>query len=182
MFVKDLRPNPENPRTISPEKLDFLKNSLAEYGDLSGIIFNRKTKRLVGGHQRLELFDQKTKIFLENKYPKKTKVGTVAEGYVLLNGERFSYREVEWDSTKEKAANIAANKGAGEWDFEKLSIWVKEIEEKGFNLDLTMFDEQERIQFLAEAEFNPGKESDQGRLDKKKPIECPHCGMEFVPE
>lgn len=34
--------------------------------------------------------------------------------------------------------------------------------------------------FYREPDFQPGSESEQGQLDEKKPIECPHCGKSFV--
>lgn len=179
LFVKDLAPNPKNPRTITPEKLAMLKKALHEFGDLGGFVFNRKTKRLVGGHQRAKIFDAKSKVVVEKKYPKPTKTGTVAEGFVELNGERFKYREVLWDEVKEKADNIAANKGAGEWDQATLTEWMKDLGEFGFDLDLTMFDSVERHGFFYEPKFEPGAEEEQGKLDLKKFVECPHCGKEF---
>lgn len=32
------------------------------------------------------------------------------------------------------------------------------------------------------SDFSPGKEEEQGRLDKKAPVTCPKCGEIFVPE
>src|SRR4051812_43912555 len=116
MQIKNLVPNAENPRTITPAKRAMLKKALLKFGDLSGIVYNRKTKQLVGGHQRREIFDPESVVTITKKFSKPTKTGTVAEGFVEFNGEKFSYREVYWDAHLEKAANIAANKGAGEWD------------------------------------------------------------------
>lgn len=182
MQLKDIKGNPKNPRTASDAKLAMLKKSLAEFGDLSGIVFNRRTKHLVGGHQRKDVLPKDSKITILKKYPKPSKVGTCAEGYITVDGEKYSYREVHWDEVKEKAANIAANKGAGEWDLDQLTNWMKELEGFGFDLDLTMFDEDERLQFFADSNFKPGTEGEQGELDKKSPVTCPHCGEEFVPE
>lgn len=146
--VNLLKPNPKNPRTITDKKLEMLKSSLAEFGDLGAIVFNLKSKQLVGGHQRIKLMSPDAEIIIERKFKKPTPVGTMAEGYVELDGERYKYREVWWDDVKEKAANIAANKGAGEWDMPELSTWLKEIDDFGFDLDLTMFDEDERTKVL----------------------------------
>lgn len=184
MKAKDLTPNERNPRKISEAKLSMLKAALIEFGDLGCIVFNRKTKRLVGGHQRVKTFDSGAQVVIEKKYSKPTKVGTVAEGYVVLNGERFKYREVLWDETREKAANIAANKAAGEFDPIGLSDMLAEIEDLSFDLDLTMFDADERAQYLlrdGDPNFGPGDESDQGQLDRKKPVTCPNCAHEFIP-
>lgn len=150
MEIKDLTPNPKNPRTITDKKLKMLKKSIEEFGDLSGFVFNKNTNRLVGGHQRAKIFDPKTKIIIEKKYESPTKTGTIAEGFAEYEGERFLYREVQWDENKEKAANIAANKGAGEWDLSELSNWMQELDSIKFDLDLTMFDQEERDAFFPE--------------------------------
>lgn len=145
MKIKDLTKNPNNPRTITDAKKSMLVKALARFGDLSGIVYNRKTKHLVGGHQRRDVLDQDAPITILRKYSKPTKTGTIAEGYIQIGTDRFAYREVYWDAHTEKAANIAANKGAGEWDPAKLSEWIKDLNtfDVNFDLDLTMFDSDE---------------------------------------
>ncbi len=173
--MKELRQNPRNPRKITDKKLASLKKSLKAFGDLSGIVYNRRTTQLVGGHQRLlalQEFGIADIIFAE---------GSKDHGFVELNnGERYAYREVDWDESKEKAANIAANKGAGEWDVPKLTEFMLELDLDGFDLDLTMFDEDERKPFLP-VEFKPATEDEQGKLDEKKKVICPECHHEFTP-
>lgn len=145
MKIQDLTKNPENPRTITDAKKRMLLKALRKFGDLSGIVFNRKTQRLVGGHQRRDIFDPSTPIVVAKKYSKPTKTGTIAEGYIEAKGERFVYREVYWDEHTEKAANIAANKGAGEWDPARLKDWIAGLNsfDVNFDLELTMFDPDE---------------------------------------
>ncbi|MCI0563624.1 MAG: hypothetical protein MN733_34560, partial [Nitrososphaera sp.] len=46
---------------------------------------------------------------ITQRYRKPTRTGTVAEGYVIADGERYHYREVNWDEETHAAANIAAN-------------------------------------------------------------------------
>lgn len=149
MKIKELTPNPNNPRKITDDKLTMLKKALVEFGDLSGIVYNRRTKQLVGGHQRSKLFDTDSEITLTKEYPKPTQTGTVAEGFGVLSGERFSYREVDWPKHKEMAANIAANKGAGIWDMPQLGEWLKELNsfDVDIDLNLTMFDDDELSDF-----------------------------------
>jgi hypothetical protein len=141
--LSQLKSNPKNPRRVSDKKLEMLKKTLFEFGDLSGIVFNRKTGQLVGGHQRVKVFSPASKIVITKQYQEPTRAGTVAEGHVEIDGEQFTYREVEWDENKEKAANIAANKGAGEWDFSQLSEWMLELDHINFDMDLTLFDPEE---------------------------------------
>jgi hypothetical protein len=148
MHLSELKPNPKNPRIVTPEKLEMLKRSLAEFGDLSGIVYNKRTRQIVGGHQRASVFDAASVIEITKKYDKPTKTGTIAEGHILVGKERYTYREVNWDEVKEKAANIAANKGVGEWDMTELGSWMKELQSFNFDLDLTMFDADERLKFF----------------------------------
>lgn len=182
--IKDLQFNPENPRTITPEKLSQLKKSVKTYGDLSGFVYNVKTKRFVGGHQRSKVVPPGAQIHITQKLPKPSKVGTTAVGYVEVDGERFSYREVSWDSTFEKGAAIAANRNAGEWDQGLLSDWMRELDDFGMDMELTMFDTDEIEDFLTPTlrkNFDESDETHQTRLDKKKPVVCPECDHEFTP-
>lgn len=50
----DLVPAPYNPRTISPEALAGLQASVERFGLVEPVVWNRRTGRVVGGHQRLK--------------------------------------------------------------------------------------------------------------------------------
>lgn len=126
MKVKDLKANKLNPRKISAEKLDNLKASLAKFGDLSGIVYNRRTNQLISGHQRSKYLKDAT-VHVEIKHEKPTAAMTVAEGHIIIEGERFKYREVDADKTWEMEALLAANKHGGEWDQEVLRLALAEV-------------------------------------------------------
>lgn len=179
MKAKDLAPNPKNPRTITTEKLNQLRKALLEFGDLSGIVFNRASGQLIGGHQRAKNFDEDAAVEYVRKYSRPTKTGTVAEGYVEFNGERYNYREVKWNKDREKAANLAANKSAGEWDLPQVGEWLKELGsfDVNYDLDLTMFDVKELKLFepKPKAAKPPGKKG-YTRLTH----ECPECGHSWT--
>ena len=138
MNLKDLAPNPRNPRTISDDQLTRLAKSLEKFGDISGFVFNRRTGRLAGGHQRGKALPD-APITITREYAEPTRSGTVAEGYVEINGERFSIRFVDWDEQTEHAANVAANKHGGSFDNEKLREIMLELDHHNFDLDLTGF-------------------------------------------
>lgn len=154
MLLKDLKPNPKNPRTITDAKLDQLKKALTEFGDLGGVVYNARTEQLIGGHQRSKLFSENAKVVIERHYDTPTRTGTIAEGYIEFEGERFRYRQVDWDVTKEKLANLAANKGAGDWDQILLAEWFTELGDLDVDLDLSMFDVTEIEELLA-AQVHP---------------------------
>jgi hypothetical protein len=157
--VGDLRPAEYNPRKISPEALKMLARSLAEFGDLSGIIFNRKTGNMIGGHQRAKALDPKWEIVIEDQAAghfdgDKEGGRSLATGYVKTPFGRLVYREVSWSEQKEKAANIAANKHGGDWDIPKLKELLVELNDGSMDLSITGFDEKELqalIDFGAEA-------------------------------
>lgn len=181
--LSSLKPNEKNPRKISEARLAVLKRALSEFGDLSGFVYNRNTKRLISGHQRQKILPPDSEIVIERKFKKPTKTGTLAEGYIESGGERFSYREVSFDEIKEKQATIAANRGGGDWDDEILAEMFQDLSDFGADLDLTLFDEGERNEIFnpeLNHDFMPGSEKDQSKLDEKKKAICPHCGEEFT--
>lgn len=96
--LADLKPASYNPRQIDPVAAQGLAASLSEFGDLSGIVWNKRTGNLVTGHQRVEQL-RKKKAKLE-------------DGAVIVAGERFPVRVVDWPLEKEMAANVAANNAA----------------------------------------------------------------------
>lgn len=138
--VGELTPNKRNPRTITKERQEALRKSVMEFGDLGAVIYNRHTASLVGGHQRISVVPKDAPITIEKTYNPPTKTGTVAEGYIMVNGEKFKYREVNWDKPKEKAAMIAANAHGGEWDPKILMEEMDFLKKVGVDLSLTGVD------------------------------------------
>lgn len=156
MKASDLSPNPKNPRKISKEQLLRLEKSLGELGDLGCIVFNRRTKRLCSGHQRFKIIPKESDIVIEEEFEEPSSVGTVALGYILYRGEKFKYREVDWDETTEMVANLAANKHGGEFDFSILPDVLLELDAANVNWDLTGFELDEIEDILAPHKINEG--------------------------
>lgn len=139
--VGDLNPSDYNPRKITPQELAALKSALEVFGDLGGVVFNRTTGRLVGGHQRVKTLDASWPIKIIIKYPEPTKTGTVAQGHIETPFGDLYYREVEWTEAVEKAANIAANQHGGSWDDAKLKDLLVGLDDGSGLLSLTGFNE-----------------------------------------
>jgi hypothetical protein len=126
--LKDLAPNELNPRKpFSPDELKSFRESLTKFGDLGGIVRNRTTGKLIGGHKRIEAFGAAKSVKVEAVPQPKDAQGTVAHGYVIVDGARFSYREVVWSKDTETAANLAANRWGAEWDWRLVSDALKSI-------------------------------------------------------
>lgn len=141
--LSDLHPNPRNPRTITKTQLDMLSRALAEFGPLDGFVFNRRSGRLVSGHQRARVLPAEAAIIRERTFDKPTKNGTVAEGKVEIAGERFNYREVDWTTAKETAGMVAANQHGGEFS-DKIGDLLRSLG-PGYDLSLTGFDTTELL-------------------------------------
>jgi ParB-like chromosome segregation protein Spo0J len=88
-----------NPRRISVHDLAQLEKSLLAFGCVEPIVWNRRTKTVVGGHQRLELL---------GRYGVKTTPVSV----------------VDLDPARERVLNVALNRTGGEFDDEKLRALV----------------------------------------------------------
>ena len=99
MSIEDLKPAPYNPRRISDDAATGLGYSIAEFGDIGGLVWNATTGHLVCGHQRLAQL--------------KKRGARLADGAVVTSdGGRFPVRVVEWPLPREKAANVVANNPA----------------------------------------------------------------------
>jgi ParB family chromosome partitioning protein len=84
--------------------------------------------------------------------------------------------------TQRKAYVIADNKLAltSSWDAELLSLELEELHSAEFDMALLGFDSMELAQAMGMgADFEPGSEDDQSKLDEKAPIICPACAHEF---
>lgn len=164
--VADLRPSGYNPRTITADQQKMLKGSLEEFGDIGVIIFNRRTGRLIGGHQRSKLLDPNWPIVKEAHDDGK---GTVAKGYIQTPFGHLTYREVDWDEQKEKAANVAANKHGGQFDDDLLAQLLQELNDQGYDMALTGFDDAE-----LKALLDDGKNDNLGEEDPEvEPVPDP---------
>jgi len=119
--VDKLVPADYNPRKdLKPGDPEYekLKRSLSEFGYVEPVIWNQTTGHVVGGHQRL-------KVLIDTGV---TEVECVV---------------VEMNEEKEKALNIALNKISGEWNKEKLSLLISDLQLADFDVSLTGFDAPE---------------------------------------
>ena len=134
----------KNPRQITRQQYDDLQKWLDELGDLSGIVHEVQTDELVGGNMRSSVFDlSQCEVHIVEEYDVPDKQGTIALGYVIWRGHKYSYRQVVWDAEKIERANLIANKAGGDWNFEILANQFDEdvLLSSGFTeFDLGKFD------------------------------------------
>ncbi len=112
-----------NPRTMTPPDLAALRRSMREFGTVEPIICNRRTDRIVGGHQRVR--------------------AAQAEGM-----DRLPVVWVDLDEAGERTLNLALNRIVGRFEEGALADVLRELRELGGDLGLSGFTEGELADLL----------------------------------
>jgi DNA modification methylase len=109
--IKELKPNPKNPRKSTPEQEAQLKKSLEKFGVVEPIVYNKQTGNIVGGHFRVREL---------------RKLGIKEVECVV----------VDLTQEDENELNIRLNANKGDWDWEMLAMeWdADKLEEWGLDL------------------------------------------------
>jgi hypothetical protein len=135
----------KNPRTITKKQFADLQDSLKRLGDLSGVVHDLSSDEIIGGNQRMDVFDLKTaQIELVERLDAPDAQGTVARGWVIWQGQKYTYRAVMWDAKTREEANIRANKAGGDWNMDILAnqFEIPDLIEWGFKpFELGVVDE-----------------------------------------
>ena len=97
MKLQDIHPNPKNPRFLRKEKSEWLEDSLNEFGDLSGYVFN-KGGMIISAHQRWEKIKPKVKaVVVRETFKTPLPDGTIERGHFELNdGTKHDYSVRDW--------------------------------------------------------------------------------------
>ncbi len=128
-----------NPRQLTTEQHQNLKDSIQRFGIVDPIIVNKNKSReniIVGGHQRVRV----------------AKSMNITEVPVL---------EIDLSYEKEKELNVRLNKNTGEWDFDTLAnnFEIESLKEWGFlDTDLDgFFDNDPFDEMLSGSDLSPPK-------------------------
>lgn len=149
-LLSDLRIAADNPRIATAGFHGKLERAMKEFGDLSAIIYNRQTVRLLAGNQRttVAMRDPNAQVIIEHELPEADGYGTVAVGYVLAWGTRYTYREVIWDLKRELAARTIANYLHAETDSEGYGRDVRAVYSEDKDLAELMLRETKDLESL----------------------------------
>lgn len=110
--------NPRKKLKAGDKAYERLKQSILTFGYIDPLIYNIRTQRLVGGHQRLQILKD-------------------------LGEEKVQVSMVDLSEIDEKDLNIRLNKISGEFDPDSLAAVVQELEEAGVQYEDLGFDDQE---------------------------------------
>lgn len=154
--IGEINPSKYNPRKISESELCGLQKSLEKFGFVEPLVINKRTRTLVGGHQRLKAAQ-------------------------LIGYSKVPCYEVDLTESEEKALNIALNSHTiqGKFDREILSTLLEEVKldlpELTLDLNFNILEKDMQLIFDPDVDFS---EADQDKK-KFKFIECPHCKEVF---
>ena len=176
--IGQLKANPQNPRKISETAQKGLAKSIGLFGDISGIVFNKRTNQLVCGHQRLDQLkkqygEENLKIDFVNKDGQEER-----HEIKTPSGDKFSVRVVDWDELKEKEANITSNNQyiSGEFDMDLLLPMLDEIKLE----NIETYEELRIDKFELPQMKNKDKEINiKEMVEHKYDHKCPRCNFEF---
>jgi hypothetical protein len=112
--IELIREVEDNPRIISEKSLKDLEKSMDNFGYIEPILWNENTGRIVSGHQRFKILK--------------------AKGL-----KEIEVIPIKLSEDKEKVALLALNRIGGEFDPDKLSEFISNID----NIELSGFSEQE---------------------------------------
>lgn len=113
--IADMERATYNPRVeLQPGDAEYetLRRSLEQFGMVEPVVWNERTNRVVGGHQRLTV-------------------------EAALGHEEVDVSVVDLDEIKEKELNIALNKIGGRWDTEKLGAVFDSLRDRALETGFT---------------------------------------------
>lgn len=122
--LKDLKEMEGNPRKITKEEMNKLKENIKEFGLVVPLVLN-KDLTIIGGHQRYQALKE---------------LGYKEADAIIL----------DLDEDKAKVLNLSLNRVQGNWDYEKLVEFIKDIDE----MDLSGFNEQELKEITTNYDYN----------------------------
>lgn len=171
--IHDLGVWGQNPRSITKDNFNHLKNLLRKYNQFKPVIIN-KANVVVGGNMRL-------RAMLD------IRLGKTDADRIYMENNPYAFENV-WVSVVDASTDakmleysLADNESVGDWEKQELAELLTEnwadMEMTDYKIDIQKIDLKDILE-----EFGPekgGGEKDP-LLDEK--IKCPNCGFEFDPE
>lgn len=152
--LDELVPNPKNPNQHPPEQIRLLSRIIKHQGQRAPIVVSKRSGFITKGHARLLAIQ-------------------------ALGWDRAAIDEQEYANEADEYADMVADNKIAELAETNLSMVLDDVMEFGEEFD---FDLLGIPDFKLPEDFEPGSIDDQGKLDEKKPVQCPNCGEMFEPK
>jgi hypothetical protein len=162
--LADLTPDSRNANRGTPRGRGMVETSLSKYGAGRSVLVDRNGQTIAGN----KTVEAAGAIGLENVVVVKTR----GDQLVVVQRE-----DLDLDTDPAARELALADNRAGElgleWDAGVLA-------ELGTEIDLSTFWTKDELQAVL-VNFEPVGIDEQGRLDEKAQVECPHCHQWFTP-
>lgn len=132
----DIEPAEYNPRTISNDDYELLKENIEHYNLVDPIIINLKNNRIIGGHQRY-------KVLLNDETRKYKELNLIELGDI---GWVYNEDEIQLDDDDEQILNLSLNNLSGEWDTGKLLDLFDDLTINQYDISITGFNNNEIVE------------------------------------
>jgi hypothetical protein len=121
--IKRAKYNPRKALKHGDPAYEKLKKAVLEFGLVEPLVWNSRTKNLVGGHQRLSIIEER-------------------------GDSQVEVSVVDLDEHAEKVLNLALNKQGGEWDFATLADLLQELDAGDIDMEITGFGIEELAKLM----------------------------------
>lgn len=119
----------KNPRVITSRQLENLRNGIKEFGFLLPVVINKRTDKLIGGHQRVKAAQ-------------------------LEGVKEIEVNVVDIDPKGEMRLMLALNKIDGKWDYQLLEEALSELSQTEA-ITLSGFNESDLVEIMSESDEEP---------------------------
>jgi ParB-like chromosome segregation protein Spo0J len=155
--LASLKPHQRNYKRHPPEQIEHLCASLRQYGQFRNVVVARDST-ILAGHGVVQAM---------------AKLGWAEVTVVRLDLDPKSAKALKLVALDNELPKFA------ETDDRALTDLLREVSTVEGLLG-TGFDDRSLEALVGESRFTPGTEDEQGRLDQKAPITCPHCNKSFT--
>lgn len=149
-----LVPNPKNPNKHPKEQITLLAKIIKHQGQRAPIVVSKRSGFVTKGHARMMAIKQ-------------------------IGWDKAAIDEQEYKNEADEYADMVADNKIAELANTDLSMVLSDVLDLGPDFD---FDLLGIPDFKLPEDFEPGSINDQGKLDEKKPVQCPNCGEMFEPK
>ena len=128
MKLKDIKPNPNNPRVLRDDKFQKLKQSITEFPKMLALrpMVIDENNVVLGGNMRLRALQELGFTDVEDAWVKRSSDLTEDEKKLFIIADNVAFGEWDWDTL------------ANDWEVVDLEAWGLEIPQ--FNQDINLDD------------------------------------------
>jgi len=140
MKLKDIKPNPHNPRVLRDDKFAKLKQSISEFPKMLSLrpMVIDENNMILGGNMRLRALQDLGYTEIDDAWVKRSSDLTEEEKQRFIIADNIAFGEWDWDTL------------ANDWDAEQLSDWGLDVWKQETDVDYSILDEEDVSEQLSD--------------------------------